>query len=459
MHEVTVTYAEAVKRQEQQYRQDIATGRFRPAVEPWTSLNVTLLIIAIYTAPARSRRNDRWFFIAIVAASVWSLLRYRSPGIIGSIVVGLNACMVTIFAINFLLIRDPRRVKRAYRMIDHPQSENGELDTTSKVDTQRWQTIPEDRKLRIWWTLDLITCMRALKWSWNPQGVSSDLISKPSPILSSFYKRHLVRFVCGYMCLDILKCIMIADPHFYGLVNCTAPPALRDLPRLLVRAYRMLLAAAGVASAVQCYGSAWALFQVGVLGPQFLGINGEPRMYPPLFGSPSAIFKHGLKGFWSHTWHQVFRAHFTSIAEAVAGSHSEEDCAGRCNELRAATRLFTVFFISGILHACGSYTLLGPSYPAGSFFAFAVQPVGILLQAGASNVIRQSVPQLADHAVLRGVANVAISVIWLMITCIPLANDFSVGGMWMLEPVPISFTRGLGMSSHDSRWFPWVGSP
>lgn len=276
---------------------------------------------------------------------------------------------------------------------------------------------------------------------------------------SKFYRRHLIRFVCGYFGLDILTCIMIADPHFYGYINCQAPSALQLLPHWLLHISRLLLGAAGVVCTIHCFGSAWALLQVGILGPGFLSVNGEPCMYPPLFGSPAAVLEHGLKGFWSHTWHQIFRAHFSSIGDKVASSFFPHNDSPSMRKLRAAIRLFIVFFISGMLHACASYTLLGSSNPMASFLCFAVQPVGIVLQAGLSGVMHSFGPHMAQQTSICHLTNATYCVGWLMLTCAPLADDFSQGGTWMLEPVPVSFTRGFGLSSQDDRWLPWIGLP
>lgn len=463
MYEDRYAYSNALRQLEEDYHANLDYGRFKPAVFPWAQLNILLLVIAINTTPTVTPRYSRQvclvFFAGITAASVWSLLRYRSLGIAGSIGVGLNAFMVVVFAFNFLVLRSPKHIKRIklspedFQSQKHPRRAN-----TNAKDPWTWESIPNHPWSRLWWILDLIACLRALKWSWNrgnPNFPSHGSVEQDA----NFLRRHLVRFACTYLALDILKCIMIADPHFLGSINCAPPPHLEFLPPLALHAYRVVLAAAGVGLAVPCYGSAWALIQVYVLGPGLLGLNGLPCMYPALYGSIEAVLTRGLKGFWGQTWHQIFRPHFTSIGDAVAeASIAKSSFNGGCH-WNSIIRLVAVFIVSGMLHACASFTLLGPSKPFVSFLCFAVQPLGILLQTGASQLIVQIVPRVAELPSLRRFMNLAFTLLWLWATFAPLANDFSRGGMWLLEPIPISVTRGIGLSSQDRRWFPLTGIP
>jgi len=321
-----------------------------------------------------------------------------------------------------------------------------------------WEAIPDHPWQRLCWILDLLACLRALKWSRDPQKPSRH----PSPAVqsdASFCRHQMFSFVCSYLALDVIKCLMIADPYFLGFISCPAPRHLAFFSTLALRTYRLLLAGAGVSFAIRFYFSAWALLQIYVLGPRAIGLNGQTRMYPPLYGSLEAVFERGLQGFWGQTWHQIFRMHFSSIGDAVAALFLGEVDSTKASGRWTAVRIFTVFLASGLFHACGSYTLLGATQPLHTFLCFAAQPMGIALQMAAAHLLRCIMPGAAKLPWIRRSTNFIFVLLWLPATLAPLADEFSSGGMWLFEPVPVSIVRGFGFSNQDSRWLPLVGRP
>ena len=454
-------YAESISRHDEEYDNAIASGSFWPLSFPWSSLNAILLIVGLYIAllcpPSASRLVRLTFWLSILSTSVWSVFRYRSPGVVGSLGVGLNGVMITAFATNFLLLRDPRQIRRATPIYEgHKHRVNGTKPANTGNDSiWKWQGPPDKPRERLCWITDLIACLRALKWGWDPRE-GKELPPAVAFTREHSLRRHIINFCWSYLGLDIIKCIMMEDPHFLGDIACPAPPHLIHLLPWSLHTYRMLLPAVGIVCSIQFYFTCWAIIQMAP-GPRILGINGTPIMYPAIHGSPAATLSHGLRGFWGRTWHQMFRAHFQSIGDALAkfvAGLSEDK-----KTLRSGITICIVFALSGILHGCGSYTMLGATRPQDAFAFFALQPVGIGVQFVLASLVKTYVPGHAQRVPVQMAANLAFAFFWLWATFWLLADDFSRGGMWLFEPVPVSFVRGLGLSSQDTRWLPHFGSP
>lgn len=171
-----------------------------------------------------------------------------------------------------------------------------------------------------------------------------------------------------------------------------------------------------------------------------------------MFGSYSVVLDKGLAGWWAGWWHQTFRLAFegpaTRIMEAL---HIEKKSpSGR------AISLFVAFFLSGCLHACGSYTQLGDTRPLlGPMRFFLLQAVGILMQTTATAWLEkvgflERLPRVVKQA-----ANFVIVHIWLYYTAPLLVDDFARGGVWLYEPVAISPLRALGFGAKDDGLFCW----
>lgn len=116
------------------------------------------------------------------------------------------------------------------------------------------------------------------------------------------------------------------------------------------------------------------------------------------------------------------------------------------------------FFLSGVLHATGSHTQLGDTYPlTGPMMFFMMQALGVtvqttLVQALKSAGVTQHVPKT-----IRRTANLVITLVWLYFTAPLLVDDFARGGIWLFEPVPISIFRGLGLGPKGAGWWCWYG--
>lgn len=464
---VSRSYADALHQLQIEYDAALSNGTYRPT-NLWAFSNAGFLIVGLYVtlscSPRQSRLARLAFFAATLLSSLWSSIRYRSPGAVGSLGVGLNGFMITVFAFNFLLIRDPRQI---HRVTFTPRPQRQPDNKPRNSDLRETKSIlggaPNEPWNRLCWIIDLLACLRALKWDWIPpkQNQLTRTIMNDLDWITKWNatRHHLVNFICSYLALDVVKCTMIADPHFLGNISCPPPPHLEHLSPIMLHTYRMLIPGIGVPIAIGFYYSAWALFQMVVLGRHVLGVNAEGYMFPPLYGSFKVTYSRGLRGFWGQTWHQIFRPHFSSVGDAAFGLLCPSRTRSERKALRSVVRISIAFALSGLFHACGSYTLLGDTRPINAFAFFALQPVGIAIQIVASKIISIWLPNAVREGMVSKTANFSFTLFWLWATFWLLADDFSRGMMWTFEPVPVSFVRGLGFSNQDRRWFPHFGSP
>ncbi|KAK1084113.1 hypothetical protein LTR48_005749 [Friedmanniomyces endolithicus] len=276
---------------------------------------------------------------------------------------------------------------------------------------------------------------------------------------SALLTNAAISLVIGYILLDGIKTLMHRDPYFWGYVDSEAPPYLPALitnSHILTRTYRLVLSLAGI------YTALWTIFKLGpacfcgVLGPKWLGVRGEAWMNPAdMFGSYNMVLTKGLAGWWGGWWHQTFRLAFEapSVRLLKATGIDKHSFSGK------ALSLFIAFFLSGCLHASGSYTQLGDTRPLlGPMRFFLLQAVGILVQTVTTQQLKRA--GLVDKCpkLLRQATNFTLVHIWLYHTAPLLVDDFAKGGIWLFEPVPFSPFRGLGYGAPDDQFFAfWNG--
>ncbi|EXJ63645.1 uncharacterized protein A1O5_11406 [Cladophialophora psammophila CBS 110553] len=486
-----MSYAQAEQRVHDSYLDALRAGTVTPASSLVGSLNVILLVGWLLACPSiseRSLQRCRWpVFLCISYVSLWNLLYTRSPGVVGSIGIGLNSVLCVVLAVNFMLLHDPRSFKRLVLRPDERTSKtNGGADPRpngsmkSGRDTKyllAWEPMPETIWRRLFWILDLATSIRGVHWSWSPAASHAydPGLGKACSNRTASIARNVSRFLIDYFLIDLIKCAMIADPYFVGYLTHRPPP---HLSRYITSSselytYRLLLGTAGMYTAVDLIFASAVLLQVNVLGPGVLGLNASPLAFPPIWGNPSAILRKGLRGFWGESWHQFFRKHFVSVGDAVAEFLPRNNGLGSCgcrwpdnkrhncpkqSAAREAIRVVTVFVLSGILHACASHTLLGPTNPLATFLFFALQPVGMAIQSACSQLFASSyLSRLPGPwtTMMRQGSNGVFTILWLWGTGGMFFDDMASGGMWLLDPIPVSFIRGLGLSKDDRRFWCW----
>ncbi|MCJ1340772.1 hypothetical protein MMC09_006068 [Bachmanniomyces sp. S44760] len=345
-----------------------------------------------------------------------------------------------------------------------------------------WQPLPNHLLLRLDWVTDLVCNFRGTGWSHAvssipkpPPHVHSSLTnSEQSPSAStssgvtrysthtSLYRTKIPTFIFGYMGLDILKSLLMSDPYFFLPLSPSFPrPSLSTSPPAYLKTYLPLLAS--TPWALKLYrltltlsGTYTALQTIFVLGPlllttpplrPILGLRSESWHYPDTYGSyASSVFAKGLAGWWGGWWHQTFRLAFQSPTTHLI-KHYPQTWNPKSTKSKLAA-LVIAFFCSGALHASGSFTMW-PSATRplrGPFTFFALQPLGIALQMTVSALLTKTriLEKCNVPSWVCKLGNFVYVHVWFYLSAAFLADDFAGGGIWLFEPVPVSFVRGLG---------------
>lgn len=312
-----------------------------------------------------------------------------------------------------------------------------------------FQPLPSTFLHRLDWVLDLMTNLRGINWSYRAPHQPPRPPSSPPPTRLELFRSTILSLITNYLLIDVLKTLTLYDPYFLTL---SAEPSSSPFPFPFTS--RILL------SVAFAYTSLRAIFlleplQACILGPRILGRHADPALHPPYFRSVRLISKKGLAGLWGGTWHQLFRVSFEGIGEFLArrlGAGWE-----RRTRKGKFLRMITAFTLSGILHATASYTTLPPTKPLSeAFLFFAIQPLGISIQLAIAEWVhhqgwREKIPGWA-----REVASAGFVCAWFVATGPLIARDFGQNGIWLYEPVPVSFARG-GRWCWGGQWVRWWG--
>ncbi|KAL6164863.1 hypothetical protein ACJQWK_09582 [Exserohilum turcicum] len=347
-----------------------------------------------------------------------------------------------------------------------------------------WQPYPLAPLIeRLDWVLDVFYNFRGMGWNWRtsalpppPKSIQSQLRRNSSTrVPRHSYKAHsgqlkqyvlraeLLRsntwtLIKGYLMLDALKTVMMYDPYFWGYVHRPPPshfPWVLTNSPVLTHTYRLFLSMLGIKYALQSVFCLPPLFFSGILSPSLLGARAEPWMYPETWGPYSVVLDKGLAGWWGNWWHQTFRFAFQEPSRKLIellGLH-------KTGAVAKALQLFIAFFLSGFVHAIGSVTCVGDTDPLrGPMAFFLLQAVAMfaeqcLSQAASAAGIGRNLPSW----LIKGWKFVYVHV-WFYWTAHLICNDFAKGGIWLLEPVPFSLLRGLGLGADEKDgWWNWGG--
>lgn len=335
-----------------------------------------------------------------------------------------------------------------------------------------WQSYPDNIWERIPWVMDLIMNFRGPGWDWAipplpdlprsiklklggidektvSKGVSSVKFEQYTTRRELFYAR-VPQFVVGYFLIDVLKVLMMKDPYYiFGPNTYALPPHLAGLSPFQIRVYRETLSAVCIVVSLHMAFSLMPLWMGLLNGPQVFGLRAEPWYFPSHWGSFLSIRDKGLNGLWGGWWHQTFRLAFSAPSNYLIAN-------GFVKSRSVAAKLLALFFafgISGLLHTGGSITQVPKTNPWAAPIFFMLQAFGIFLQTTISSALQPQLSKLPK--ILRHAGNVLFTSAWLVATGWILVDDFSRGGVWLYEPIPISLLRGLGLGVEGDGWWCW----
>lgn len=496
-----------------QYEADIESGKVAPITYPMISYGFAIGLIFLLVTPNSAWHNSltRWaVFLAIAYWQVWIIASCNASNPSTSFGIGLTGAFILLWSTVLFVFKDSKvdfkRVQQYRSEVDGRIS--GSFDHNGKAENRAesrffWEAYPETSSFakRLDWACDVYTNARGVGWNYQlnclptlPQFVQLQLLSTSPPdspppvdirVSRSGYQRFDEYWAClrhhawllakGYLVADVLKTVMHHDPFFWGLVErrppCYFPFDLVCNSWLLTRSYRLLVCMTFIWAGLRNCFTLGPLLFLGVLTPLVSpksplptswkrhlsqACRMEPWLFPDHNGSYMVVLDKGLAGWWGGWWHQIFRYSFQAGAEFVQSSLGLRSS----SMVGQLVGVFVAFALSGALHACGSYTQQGDTKPLrGPMLFFLLQAVGVMSES------------LFRHAVLRRfgltgkmpkwLSRMVILVwvnAWLFLTAPLLVDDFAKGGLWLLEPLMISPTRGLGLGVEGDGWYCWEGT-
>lgn len=515
------TAREVKQHYDQVYEQHISSGRYFPFLYPWATIGFGVILIYLLIDHRRSptlRSLRIPLFGFLCAFSAWCIFTNKARSPASAYGVGLVSAWGTLWTGAIMFFNDCqsdfRRIERAdskaLERFERDSVSNGSLSnaSTEKIpsgeDTKTmqrlqkadraatqgswqrtgpffWQEYPSRPFVeRLDWVIDAFCAFRGVGWNFEthgmpplPPSVATELSgSKPNPntndpttITSTTGIRRIttrpallrycfIRLTLGFLALDLIKTLMQHDAYFWGYMDAPAPSYLptqltHPIP---LKSYRLLLSLAGIST---------ALHEIFRLGPLVfthlpLGVRAEAWMNPPdFYGSYTLVLDKGLAGWWGAWWHQTFRYAF----EAPGVKLLEYLHIDKRSPRGKLISLSVAFFLSGCLHACGSYTQLGDTRPLmGPFRFFVFQAVGIVLQMTVMGYLKKAGVVDMTPKIIRRLTNFLFVNTWMYFTAPLLADDFAKGGVWLYEPVAISPLRLLGFGAKDdNRYDLWYG--
>lgn len=273
-----------------------------------------------------------------------------------------------------------------FRLVHDPLSNTTAVQPKTEVATK--QLFKEDATSligtqKLFWTFELLTVTRGIGWNWRVTGIPS----QPAQLSRvRFVQSCLARWVAMYTSLHLFNmscCAMLTS--FPSIRDPCLRATLVSLASNTIFLYTFLV----LGWAVTIY-SHFALLMlplsmacVGMrVGPKAWQ---EPESWPPNFGSFKDAYS--IRRFWGHTWHQQMRR-TTSVPGVFLLSllplSFQKSRALLPRLLKRYFLLFAAFFVSGLIHAAGSYnvtrTLGLPHSDGGEIGYFLLQGVAIMVE-------------------------------------------------------------------------------
>ncbi|KAJ5223582.1 hypothetical protein N7468_008124 [Penicillium chermesinum] len=423
-------------------------------------------------------------FVACLAFAIEILSSRRAHLGANGYMVGLMTAWWLVWTATLYIFAD---VEKDYRRIERDDGPDLSKDhgNSSKAAKYHWQSYPPKFMHRLEWCAGLIFNLRGPEWNWRAPRLGPLPRSVYAQLQSGFISKEMQQendedyvtpkqrvqqgfrsFLIGYLSLDILKAVMMRDPYFRGDLSNAGRPFpisyLENVP-LAIRSYHVFTSAVGVYTALSFVTALNPIFFLGlssIFPNASRRLTGAPLdaswLYADTFGPFfSPLLEDGLAGLWGQWWHQLFRHGFTSTARWILSLMPRK---WRTNpRVKRVTFLVVAFSLSGLIHASGSYTQFTKTRPlTGPFLFFAMQSIAVIVESIFKNVLLPKTPLASAPRWFCRAANVIWVFFWLLFSGPFITDDFATGGIWLVEPIPFSPLRGLGLAVGQG-WWCWQG--
>lgn len=518
-HQGPASYRELLVQREQVFHAALAAGKIDPFVYPWDTIPAAILILAVLFVPRLPSPYSRWVsylaFLLILFSCISVMQRSRSPGIASGYGIGLMCVWGIVWSAVLLLYNDPKTAfkRLEWRDIDEDSAaesltngsstsiaqstsglknrivygvvgmsqepaENSEDALNEAKKSKRiliWQSYPENFRHRLDWVLDLCTSFRGPGWNWRIQTLpefdhpSPSMLPTPPSSTKLLIRIAIRDFLFWYLAVDIIKTVLMSDPYFWGIaplsfpvpINTTYLPTLITNSPPLTKFYRLLLSLTALTSILSLIFTVSPLFFALLLPTlkltqYFRAPLLSPLLYPPYWGDfTTTVLDQGLAGWWGKWWHQMFRMGISEPARVLVEKLGWDPRRQKSKVLQ----LLVAFGVSGAIHAGASYTALNPETRpfSGPFAFFFMQGLGILAERFVFKTVGVSGLVRGWPRWVRRLGTLVYVLTWCYVTGPWLADDFARSEIWLLEPVPVSVVRGLGLGAQGEGWWCWHG--
>ncbi|KAJ5951554.1 uncharacterized protein N7479_009967 [Penicillium vulpinum] len=226
---------------------------------------------------------------------------------------------------------------------------------------------------RFVWGLELFSVTRGIGWNWRVAGIPKS----PAPTTRlRFVASQLIRWIAMYAALHLVDVTC-------RLVLSNQNPVLSFADKVQIYA----LIVGGCAMTIYSHFGILILplsalcvgLQVGPLSWH------DAASWSPNFASLTEAYS--IRRFWGHTWHQQLRRQAGAPGEYLISMLPDSMMTSKWTPVRLARRyslLLMSFFVSGLIHACGTYQVtraLGlPLSDGGEIKYFLLQGVAIIAE-------------------------------------------------------------------------------
>lgn len=493
------SYRDLVRLHEEELESLLQQGTFEPIFLYQVVLFNFLPLIGLVIPRHWGGRYIRSAIFAFTLGMALQILKRHRTLLGGNgYMIGLITAWSLVWSTGLLVFTD---VEQDFQRIERKSMAQHELTTVNTLDAHRdaqsktgysekkqqfhWQSYPRKFSHRLEWCAGLLFNLRGPEWNWRAPHLGPLPRSVHSQIHAGFTSdkfqaeddttypsakrrlRHAFRtFLISYLLLDLLKALMMRDPYFRGMDMTDSPPFpfsyFESFP-LLIRFYHVFISATGVYVALNFVTS---LNPIVFLGLSLAFPNASRRLtaapldsswlYADSFGPFFEPFlDHGLAGCWGRWWHQLFRNGFTVTARWTLSLLPAK--LARISLLKRIVHIMVAFSLSGFIHACGSHTQFTATRPlTGPFRFFLMQSFAIIGESIFKTAVFPRLPLSRTPKWLRRGGNAMFTFSWLLFSGACMADDFARGGLWLVEPIPVSPLRALGLA-HGAGWC-WEGA-
>ncbi|KIM46646.1 hypothetical protein M413DRAFT_440250 [Hebeloma cylindrosporum] len=295
-----------------------------------------LLLLALIHGGRPNARYNWVFFIPISTLCIYSVF-FCAPGSTSGDYAAITSLLNLILtASDYILLRNRQPELRKI----------GQKKATSEM------TVKE----RLMWALSLLATPRGIGWAHEP---TTQMDPRPTASRKNFIASQFLWTIFYFVLWDLALVPIRENPSFK-----LGGPSLA--------AFGWWRRTVVWSSILTVYCTMSGMYAIASIISVATGLY-EPQDWPHIFGSPFNAYT--LRKCWGRVWHQILRKNLTTHANCLANAlHLPK------GTFTTYFKLFTTFFISGVLHATGEHVFFQNFSEGATVQFFLLQAVGIAFE-------------------------------------------------------------------------------